>query len=575
MILGTKHKMKPPMVARPIVGHPLAKGLANEGSGSRAFDVSGYGNNAIFQGSAGWRSSQLGWAMDSAGDYNNANTAFDGTQYDELSISAWVVPDLTTLTRYIVDNSPGPMGFGLRLVGTQLDFFCYSGGNSGLVGKLNFFSAGQLCHVVAVHNSKNIIYGDGIYLSESNSAVGIDNSVEQMQIGGAFNGAFGWDGAIVVVQVWNRSLSAGEIAWLYREPFAMFGSRLRLELLSTLTPGVINIAGTSSGQSAASGSVKLTRRLVGSASINSAATAALRGGDELPPILSERMWLKDVLFAGMTANAFKLATALSLGWFWMRVDGCSALYRGDEMRCIDFENILSVGNLKAASISPPGYVEHCGNSTYFYVVRRFNQCGVAERTLAAAVKLSFDTNGNLVAPRPNDIFSSMVEVAEGDKVRLMWFYSVLEQKSAPVRFNIYHDNGTGQVDYGNAVATIAYEGRMFYSYKSGALGAGRYLFAIRAEDADGAENDSPALLRMQVPSGSPDAIGTIESTSFNLSIASLHYRQRRYPSRSTAGYALWSKWWKLSGMSGQILAGPGLLTTLRHIRAATRLLPKR
>jgi len=65
MISGTKYKMKPPAGARPIVGHPLAKGLvgcwlANEGSGSRAFDVSGYGNNAIFQGSAGWRSSQLG-----------------------------------------------------------------------------------------------------------------------------------------------------------------------------------------------------------------------------------------------------------------------------------------------------------------------------------------------------------------------------------------------------------------------------------------------------------------------------------------------------------------------------------
>lgn len=516
MILGTKYKMKPPMGARPIVGHPLAKGLvgcwlANEGSGSRAFDVSGYGNNAIFQGSAGWRSSQLGWAMDSQGSNNNANTAFDGTQYDELSISAWVIPDLTTSTRYIVDNSPVSTGFGLRLVGTELEFFCFSGGGAGLVDKADFFSAGQLSHIVAVHNSKNIIYGDGVYLDETNSAVGIDSSIERMQIGGDYIGAYGWDGAIVVVQVWNRSLSPGEIAWLYREPFAMFGDRLRLELLSTLTPGVISIAGTSSGQSAASGSVGLTRRLVGSASVESAATAELSVGDELPPILPERAWLKDALFAGMTANAFKLATALSLGWFWMRVNGCSALYRGDEMRCLDFEDILSVGNLKAASISPPDYVGHGGNSTYFYVVRRFNQCGVQERTLAAAVKLSFDTNGDLVAARPNDIFSSIVEVSEGDKVRLTWFYSVLEQKSAPACFNIYYDAGTGQIDYGNAVATIAYEGRIFYSYKSGALGAGRYRFAIRAEDADGAENNSPALLRIQVPSGSPDAIGILDA----------------------------------------------------------------
>ena len=516
MILGAKYKMKPPVGAQPIVGHPLADGLvgcwpANEGSGSKLFDVSGYGNNAVFQGSAGWRLSRLGWAMDSQGSYNNANTAFDGTKSDELSISAWVAPDLTDGYRYIVDNSPGATGFGLRLNGTTLQFFCFNGGSAGLVGKPNFFSAGQLHHIVAIHNSKNVIYGDGVYLGEETSAVGIDSSIERMQIGGDYAGGYGWDGAIVVVQIWSRSLSPGEVARLYRDPFAMFGCRLRLELLTTLTPGVINIAGTSSGQSSASGSVRVIRRLVGSASAESAATAWLSVGGELPPILPERTWLKDALFAGMTANAFKLGNVLSLGWFWMRAGGCSVLYRGSDMCCIDFENIMSVANLQAGFISPPGYVEHGGDSTCFYVVRRFNQCGVQERTLAAAVKLSLDTDGDLVAPRPNDVFSSIAEAAEGDKVRLTWFYSVLEEKAAPVRFNIYHDNGTGQIDYSNAVATIAYEGRRFYSYNSGALGAGGYLFAIRAEDVEGAENDSPALLRIEVPSGSPDAIGILNA----------------------------------------------------------------
>ena len=229
-------------------------------------------------------------------------------------------------------------------------------------------------------------------------------------------------------------------------------------------------------------------------------------GGELPSILPERTWLKDALFAGMTANAFKLGNVLSLGWFWMRAGGCSALYRGAEMRCIDFENILSAGNLNAGFISPPCYVEYGGDSTCFYVVRRFNQCGVQERTLAAAVKLSFDADGDLVEPRPNDIFSPIAEAAEDDNVRLTWFYSVLEQKAAPVCFNIYHDAGTGQIDYDNPIAAIAYDGRRFYSYQSSTPGAGRYLFAIRAEDAAGVENDSPALLRVQVPSVGPDAI---------------------------------------------------------------------
>jgi hypothetical protein len=491
MVTGTKYKMKPPMGVRPVVGHPLARGLvgcwlANEGAGSRVFDVSGYGNDATFQGSAGWRLSPLGLAMDSQGSNNNSSTPFDGTQYDELSISAWVVPDLTASTRYIVDNSPGSTGFGLRLVETNLEFFCLSSGSAGMVDKAGFFSAGQPAHVAAVHNSKNIIYGNGVYLAETNSALGIDDSSDQMNIGGDYVGGHGWDGAIVLVQIWNRSLSAGEVAWLYREPFAMFGRGGRVDLLC--------------------GSIAGTVSLAGSASAKSAATGILSIGDELPAILSGKSWLKDALFGGMTSNGFKLGNALSLGWFWMRVGGCSALYRGGRIDCVDFENVLSVGGLDARFVSPPDYVGHSCKSTYVYVVRRFNRCGDLEGTLGAAARVSFDASGDLVEPRPNDVFDSRAEVIQGDKVLLRWFYSPLEEKSGPALFNIYHDSGSGQVDYVNPAATITYEGRRFYSCTIGPLGPGEGLFAIRAEDANGAENHSSAILRIQIQGANPDAI---------------------------------------------------------------------
>jgi hypothetical protein len=511
MVTGTKYKMKPPMGVRPVAGHPLARGLvgcwlANEGAGSRVFDVSGYGNDATFQGSAGWRLSPLGLAMDSQGSNNNSSTPFDGTQYDELSISAWVVPDLTASTRYIVDNSPGSTGFGLRLAGTDLEFFCFSGGAAGLVEKADFFSVGQLHHIVAVHNSKNIIYGNGVYLDETNSVVGIDSSVERMQIGGDYIGAFGWDGAIVVVQIWNRSLSAGEVAWLYREPFAMFGRGGRVDLLCGSIPGTVSLAGSSSGESSASVSMKLTRKPAGSASAKSAATGILSIGDELPAILSGKSWLKDALFGGMTSNGFKLGNALSLGWFWMRVGGCSALYRGGRIDCVDFENVLVAGGPDAGFVSPPDYVGHSCDSTYVYVVRRFNRCGDRECTLGAAARVSFDASGDLVEPRPNDVFNSKADVIQGDKVLLRWFYSPLEEKSRPAIFNIYHDSGSGQVDYVNPAATIRYEGRRFYSCTVCPLGSGLHLFAIRAEDANGVENHSSAILRIQIQGANPAAI---------------------------------------------------------------------
>jgi hypothetical protein len=107
------------------------------------------------------------------------------------------------------------------------------------------------------------------------------------------------------------------------------------------------------------------------------------------------------------------------------------------------------------------------------------------------------------------MFNSIAAAAEGDKVRLTWFYSPLEQKSGPARFNIYCDNRTGEIDYDNPICVISYKGRRFYSCKSGALAAGRYLFAIRAQDIDGVENSSLGPLRVQVSAASPDAIDIV------------------------------------------------------------------
>ena len=76
----------------------------------------------------------------------------------------------------------------------------------------------------------------------------------------------------------------------------------------------------------------------------------------------DRGWLREALFAGMSANAFKLGTVLTCGWFWPRIDGCSVLYRGDRMDIIDFSNVLAVAEVDASQISPPNYVQHNSNT---------------------------------------------------------------------------------------------------------------------------------------------------------------------------------------------------------------------
>ena len=218
----------------------------------------------------------------------------------------------------------------------------------------------------------------------------------------------------------------------------------------------------------------------------------------------EERWQKEALFSGHTANAFKLGTVLTLGWFWVRAHGCTVLYRGVSMDEIDFLNVLAVTEIDSDQIQPPSYISHSNNTSYFYVVQRLSGCGDEERTLSAAIKVEIDSEGDLTGPQPNSICILRNLQRADNKIEFVWFYSPIDQKSEPVCFNIYYDSGTGEIDYENPVATIPYAGQIFYSYQSEYLEAGRYLFAIRVEDAAGREDISSSFTKFQTDAASPE-----------------------------------------------------------------------
>jgi hypothetical protein len=219
----------------------------------------------------------------------------------------------------------------------------------------------------------------------------------------------------------------------------------------------------------------------------------------------------DSLYEGDSPKGVKLGMGLTGGDFWPRVAGCSVLYRGLSMALIGFTNILAVADAEASEISPSIYVSHNSGTIYFYVIRRVNHCGYEEQTLAAAVKVSIDASGEMSLPQPNNIFEAKSVQVNGSEVKIVWYYCPIEQQSPPASFNVYYDAGTGQIDYENPIATISYVGRMFYSYKSDMLETGKYLFAIRAEDAVGTENSSLALIRVELHTQSPAEINILSA----------------------------------------------------------------
>jgi len=491
-----------PIRGTPIdTSHPLARGLAGcwllgEGTGQTVADLGPYRQHGSFHGGAPlWKPGRHGYSLEFDGtdkciDCGAGKFGWDCT--NELSVVALAnhgASQVNTIFARSAYSRPvrlhGQTGgkFSFRVfTDTTNDCIITSTSSHATDGS-------EWVHVAGTWRPYGAyLYVNGVQEASDTVTDGNLNVTDNqfVGIGGTYEGAdyvCCWNGSIEYVFIYNRALSAEEIRWLYREPFAMFDSSV---------------------SSAPLHAPASTVSLAASVSATSAASARLESINSSTEIKSS--WMSDALFSGMTANAFKLGTTLSLGWFWIRVAGCSALYRGLGMDRIDFANVLAIADPDAATIAPPDYLPHDSSMTYFYVIRRFNHCGDWELTLSAAAKVSIDENGDLAKPHPNKVFALKVKQVDGNKVRLVWFYCPLEQESPPARFNVYYDGATGQIDDETALATIEYIGQKFYSYTSDTLQPGRYLFAVKGEDADGTQHISSERLAIELDGTGPDEI---------------------------------------------------------------------
>ena len=472
--------------------HPLARGLAacwlfNEGCGLLAADIGGRGlNMQVAGGTPQWASGNHGSAL----YFNNAESEYLETDIAPVTsmpctILAWICPDNVTNGNYyypvyIADKDVTNQAWGLLLnYGTGNVTLTANVLISGYATAAKSLTAGKWHQIVGViaGTEDRRCYVDGGNKGANSYPVSNPSGLNRISIGRAGDSTPGYyyPGKIGCVFIWNRALADSEIYWLYREPYVMFDMESKVKTLS-FPISINSLEGTINVQSLIAGKLNTENRT-----------------EQI-----EKSWLLDVIANGMTGNAIKLGTALSMGWFWMRNSGCSALYHGTNPEQIDFENILKTTGLDEQNITIPAFCVHESGSVYYYVLRKFNKSGIQEQTFNAVLKVSLDSNGDIETDRPNSVFAFTAQIIDNNKVLLSWLYNPIGQKSEPEYFKIYFDNGSGQIDYENSIAEIEYSIQKFYYYESASLQNGTYLFAIRAVNVHDDENVSYEQIEVQI-----------------------------------------------------------------------------
>lgn len=233
--------------------HPLAKGLVgcwlfNEMTGETVFDLSGNGNTGALENGVAWSSSKFGGGLkfDGVDDYVETSLSDIGTGNDPFTISLWVnqyFEDATGWDRIISksDNADA-CEFAITQDSTNnnaIRIYTYSDADYKYAITPNITS-GVWHHITGVF--------DGSYLKIYKNGVLQDTSVQIYTFNREPSKAirFGtvtptqeltcFNGSIDSVNIYNRALSAEEIAWLYREPYAMFEPAFSLGALYAAIP---------------------------------------------------------------------------------------------------------------------------------------------------------------------------------------------------------------------------------------------------------------------------------------------------------------------------------------------------
>lgn len=223
--------------------HRLGRGLIaywpmNERSGVTVFDLSGNGNTGTFGfGTASpiWVSGKWGSALsfDGDNDYNDFGTSIGNFGLSSFTYLFDVLVESGSGTDaiFVKGNPIEGNGYGTYLLDTdEFRFFIRDADSNRIYADRGSFNDNEWNRVACVVDRKSdemIVYINGIATSpiDISAVTGTLGSVaDRLSIGEAVDGdvARFANVRIDIPMIYNRALSASEIALLYWEPFCMF-----------------------------------------------------------------------------------------------------------------------------------------------------------------------------------------------------------------------------------------------------------------------------------------------------------------------------------------------------------------
>ncbi len=220
-------------------------------------------------------------------------------------------------------------------------------------------------------------------------------------------------------------------------------------------------------------------------------------------------WLAhyDTIHRGYTPAGIANAVTATGGSSFPRMAGGYNLYRGvDDDGAIDYANPVGAAGRNATTIANFTWRPHAASTRYFYTIKAVGGGGVESAASLPARIAEFDQSGGLLGLRPNAPNDLNVSPVAGGKFLVKWVYCARFQEAMPAEFRLYHDAGTGTVDYQTVIAQVSYRpGRVHYSYTSAAFAHdARRIWSVRAVTAGSVDDGNVSQVFAWADTQAPD-----------------------------------------------------------------------
>jgi len=301
---------KPPYGVRLNRDHPLARGLVgawimNEGSGNKIFDLSGNGSDGTFANDPAWVGGDI--ELDGGNDYITGT--IKELYRTDKTIVTWIkmasinrVNNLFSIGDNPSDGSPQTL-FQVNAGNKLASFGTKDGGGFDYLESNETFVADTWYCVAFVNDAANIsykLYIDGnevTYLAGTTGTyIDFTDTANNFYIGVGFSNSY-FAGLIRSMLVYDQALTPAQIAWLHREPYAMFEDYINPAMLyvtggEELEKSLSDTINLSDGYIASFGlpesdSISLSDEIAKNAGLPEADTISLSDGIAKAPGLSK------------------------------------------------------------------------------------------------------------------------------------------------------------------------------------------------------------------------------------------------------------------------------------------------